>query len=157
MTAEQQLKLQALLDGELPEKEARETAAWVARDAEAADLARELRQTRQALADAEPGLRVAESREFYWSRIERDIRRLEQAPTLSQPVSVLARLRRLLVPVSAVAALVVIVLATGLWVGFWGRPIRPDTEMTMADSGAFTYHDYANGTTLVWLDYPAER
>ena len=51
MTEEQQLKLQAFVDGELPEADAREVAAHVARDAEAADLLAELRHTRQALAD----------------------------------------------------------------------------------------------------------
>ena len=29
-------------------------------------------------------------------------------------------------------------------------------ETALADSGAFTYHDYSAGATLVWLSYPAE-
>ena len=31
------------------------------------------------------------------------------------------------------------------------------TETALADPGAFTYRDYASGTTLVWLSYPAEN
>ena len=30
-------------------------------------------------------------------------------------------------------------------------------ETALADAGAFTYRDYAAGTTLVWLSYPAEN
>jgi anti-sigma factor RsiW len=157
MTSEQQLKLQALLDGELGEKEARETASWVARDAEASDLLRELRQTSQALADFEPEQKVPESREFFWARIERGIQQLEPAPASPQPVSVLALLRRFLVPACALVALVFIGMIAGLQSGILRPGQRPETEMALGDSGTFTYHDYANGTTLVWLDYPAER
>ncbi len=39
MTNEQQLKLQAFLDGELPEHEAREILAWTQRDGDAAVVA----------------------------------------------------------------------------------------------------------------------
>jgi anti-sigma factor RsiW len=156
MTEEQQLKLQAFLDGELPEKEARAAAAWVARDAEAADLLKELRQTRQAVAGFEAGVKVPESREFYWSKIERAIQRLEPTPRASQSVSFISWLRRLAVPASAVAVLAVAAMIAG---GRFSRlaPGRgPAAEMAAAESGTFTYRDYANGTTLVWLTYPAE-
>ena len=43
MKQEQEFKLQAYLDGELPEAEARQVADWVAKDAEAAALLSELR------------------------------------------------------------------------------------------------------------------
>ena len=47
MTNEQQLKLQAFLDGELPEREAREILAWTQRDSAAAALLAELKNTRR--------------------------------------------------------------------------------------------------------------
>src|SRR5688572_6098577 len=97
MTEDQQLKLQAFLDGELSEKEAREMASWLARDAEATALAGELRNTRKALKDSEPNIRVPESREFYWSKIQREIER-EPAPAPERSASVFGILRRLLVP-----------------------------------------------------------
>jgi anti-sigma factor RsiW len=156
MTSEQQLKLQAFLDGELPEKEARDAAALVARDAEAADLVAELRNTRRALAGFEPGLKVPESRECYWSRIERLIQRLEPAPATAPSVSFFGRSRRFLVPTGAVAALVIVAAVAVLELGRPGVLARPETEMTSPDSAAFTYQDDANGTTLVWLSYPAE-
>jgi anti-sigma factor RsiW len=157
MTEEQQLRLQAFLDSELTEKEARETAAWVARDGEAANLVRELRQTRQALADFEPSLRLPESREFFWARIERDIKRLEPVPARRARASFLDVLRRFLAPAGAVAALVIIGLFAGQQSGLFKPAYRVESETALSDPGTFTYHDYANGTTLVWLDYPAER
>ena len=107
-----QLKLQAWLDGELPEAEAREVAAQVARDREGAALAEELRNTRQALAGFEADVRLPESREFYWSKIAREIQRLEAAPPKPAPQeSPFALFRRWLVPASAVALVVIAGLA----------------------------------------------
>ena len=152
MDHEAQLKLQAFLDGELPENDARAVAALVARDAEAAALLRELRHTRQALAGFETA-KLPESREFYWSKIQREIERQEPVPDTAETASLFIWLRRFLLPASAVAALAIAVMIAGRW----GSAAGPDTEMTLADSGTFTYHDFANGTTLVWLSYPAER
>jgi len=157
MTEEQQLKLQSFLDGELPDQEAREVAAWVARDADATALLGELRNTRRALANFEPALKLPESREFFWSKIERELQRLEPASSApSRPASLRMLLRRLLVPVAGVAVVLVVVIG-GLRSGMWKPSWRgSEAEMTMADASAFTYQDYANGTTLVWISYPAE-
>jgi len=151
MNEEQQLKLQAFLDGELSEGEAREVAVWVARDRDATALLAELRNTRQALAGFEADLKVPESREFYWSKIAREIERVEPERQPVQAVSLFAAFRRLLVPATALAALALALILVGVQ-----KAAAPDTEITVADSGAFTYHDYDNGTTLVWLSYPAE-
>jgi hypothetical protein len=157
MTEEQQLNLQAFLDGELPEQEARTVAAWVAGDAEATRLLTELRHTRNAIAHSEPDLRLPETREFYWSKIERDIQRLEPDLRAAEPVSRFVRLRRFLAPGVALATLVVAAAFVIVQLNVLKPSAGPDTEMALADSGTFTYHDYANGTTLVWLGYPAER
>ena len=52
MDYDKQLKLQAFLDEELSESEAREVASWLAQDQEATLLLAEMRNTRQALLDA---------------------------------------------------------------------------------------------------------
>ena len=78
MEYDAQLKLQAWLDGELPEAEAKEVAKWVAQDPEAALLQGELKNTRQALAAGEKPMQLPESREFFWSKIEREISRTRQ-------------------------------------------------------------------------------
>ena len=77
MNEELPIKLQALLDGELPETEARAMLNLIARDAEAAALHTELKNTRQALAKFERPIQLPESREFYWSKIAREIERAE--------------------------------------------------------------------------------
>src|SRR6516225_9527498 len=109
MTDEQQLTLQAFLDCELSDKDAREVAAWVAGDADATALLGELRNTRRALANFEPALKVPESREFYWSKIQREIQRREPepAPAPARSVSLLALLRRVLMPVGGLAVLAI--------------------------------------------------
>jgi|SRR5436190_172421 len=152
MNEEQQLKLQAFLDGELSEDEARATAAWVARDAEATALLGELRNTRKALADFEPDVKLPESREFYWSKIEREIQRLEPAPRPVQGPSLAGWLRRLLVPAGAVAVL----LVAGI-LAVHPTNAKPSTDAALSDAGAFTYRDQAQGMTVVWLSYPAEK
>jgi anti-sigma factor RsiW len=151
MENDAQLKLQAYLDGELPESEAREVANWLARDKEAVALHAELRNTRQALVGFEIGVALPESREFFWSKVEREIQRLEKpAPERPKP-SWFSAWRRLLVPAAALAALVLAgqVLLT--------QSPGEGLATTSADPGTFTYRDYASGTTLVWLSYPAEN
>jgi anti-sigma factor RsiW len=150
MDFDAQLKLQAYLDGELPEAEAREVGNWLARDREAVALHTELRNTRQALVGFEVGAELPESREFFWSKIEREIQRLKPPEPAARTVPLLARLRRLLVPVSGLALLLLAGLLTLNPAG------QPGSEMETDDSGAFVYHDDAAGATLVWLSYPAE-
>jgi anti-sigma factor RsiW len=153
MEYEEQLKVQACLDGELPEPEAREAANRLARDPEAAALMKELRMTRQALVGFEAGLRVPESREFYWSKIQRQIERAERpAPEPAAAVPWLVGLRRFLAPAAAVAMLVF----GGLVVVRHSGTMAPG-GMETTEAGAFTYRDYAAGATLVWLSYPAEN
>ena len=155
MDYDSQLKLQALLDGELPEVEASKVAQWLARDPEAAALSEELRNTRAALAGFETGIQLPESREFFWSKVQRDIQRLETPAAKPASVPLSALLRRFLVPASAIAMVVIAgVMLTRP--GPSGLTPAAEIETALADSGAFTYRDYSAGATLVWLSYPAD-
>lgn len=150
---EAQLKLQAFLDGELPEAQACVVAEGLARDPEGAALLAELQNTRQALAGFEAPIKLPESREFYWSKIKREIERLEKPAADPVPrVAWVVRLRRALVPAGSLALLAIVGLLTV-------RPSvpPPSLETASADSGAFSYRDYAAGATLVWLSYPADN
>lgn len=153
MDYQDQLKLQAYLDGELPEAEAREIANRVTRDQAAAALAAELRQTRQALGGFEQDLRLPESRDFYWSKIKRDIEREQAALPVAAGPSLIARLRRFLVPAAGLALLVIAGLVATQTSSEQGAPI----ETALADPGAMIYHDYSAGATFVWLSYPADK
>ena len=152
MDQDAQLKLQAFLDGELPEAEAAEVARWLARDREAVALLGELRQTRQALAGFENGIRLPESREFYWSKIQRGIESLEAPAPKPAPPPLLARWLRFLAPAGALAGLVAAgLLAIHTHSGVTGM------ETAMLDTGAITYRDDDSGATVVWFSYPAEN
>jgi hypothetical protein len=157
MDRDEQLKLQAFLDGELREGEASEAARWVARDREAAAMLEELRHTREALAGFEGGIQLPESREFFWSKVQRDIQRLETPAPGPVRTPLLTLLRRFLVPASALAlvfaATLILIRPAGPFEGTAGT----DIETALSDSGAFTYRDYSAGTTLVWLTYPADN
>jgi anti-sigma factor RsiW len=155
MNYETQLKLQSLLDGELPESDAREVAAQVARDPEAAALLAELRHTREAVAGFESGIRLPESREFYWSKIQREIDRLQPRTAPKAPaLSLWNYLRRLAVPATALALVAIagFVASRGVQRGAAGF-----TEISTSDTEALTYRDFSADTTLVWLSYPADN
>ncbi|MDW8308873.1 MAG: hypothetical protein RMK20_05820 [Verrucomicrobiales bacterium] len=157
MNRDQALKLQAYADGELPPGDAAELERWLAADPEARALLEEIRHTREALRVYQAEVRLPESREFYWSKIEREIRRLE-APARVRPqasTGVWALVQRWL-PLAGAAAVIVL----GLMVWERSRSDRlaeVSAEFALADAEGFTYQDYANGITLVWLPYPAEN
>jgi anti-sigma factor RsiW len=162
MSEEQQLKLQAYLDGELPEREAREILKWTQRDGEAAALLAELKNTRQAMAGAAPQMQVPESREFYWSKIAREVQYPKPQRTSATDGAIFAALRRFLLPASAVATLVI----AGLFAHFNTPNLglesvadadTPTVETAMADSDATTYRDASEGTTLVWFSSTADN
>ncbi len=108
MNWEDQLKVQAFLDGQLPPDEAETTAAWIQRDPAAAALLAELRGTRQAVRLAQGPVMLAESREFYWSKIAQDIARSERRFPIRSKPGLLARLRILVLPIAALVVLVVV-------------------------------------------------
>jgi anti-sigma factor RsiW len=157
MNQDLNIKLQALLDGELPEREAAELRQLLERDAEARDLVSELRATQAALKDFESDLKVPESREFYWSKIQREINRREAPARPAPAVSWVHTLRRWLVPVSSVAVIAIVGLVSLLQSPLMHSPVPGASEVAMTEANAFTYRDFNSGTTLVWLDYPAEN
>jgi len=157
MNYEDQLKLQAYLDGELPEAEAREVANWLAKDREAVALHAELRNTRQAMVGLEIGTELPESREFFWSKIEREIEGVERPAPVRPAPSMFAAWRRVLRPAAAFAALVIAAVVVNNEFNIVGRPGVAKLEASRSDPGTFTYHDFSAGATLVWLSYPAEE
>ena len=115
----------------------------------------ELRNTRQAFTGAEVGIELPESREFFWSKIKRDIERLQPAEAAEPAHSLFAAWRRLLVPAGAIAALAVAVLIANHQV-ITESGLQTRLEATRSDPNTFTYRDYSGGATLVWLSYPAD-
>jgi len=145
------LKLQAHLDGELSPAEARQVEERLASDPQARALFAELAAMASVLAEFETEVCLPESREFFWSKVEREIRRESSRPQVAPRPPFWAGWRRWLVPAGAVATVALsALLAT--------RPgLLPAVQADIADPGAFTYRDFAARTTLVWLSYPAEN
>jgi len=149
------LKVQAFVDGELPESEQGAIAALIARDSDVAALVRELKQTRQALAGFETGPALPESREFYWSKIQREIERFPREQPLPERASWASLLLRWLLPATCVAVLV----AAGVLLQRHGG--NGDDEVIWqaanSDVNAFTYRDYNEGMTVMWLSYTPDN
>jgi anti-sigma factor RsiW len=149
MDFETELKLQAYLDGELPEAEARDVAKLLAQDQETVLLLGELRNTRQAIKGSETIVQLPESREFYWSKIEREIERLDQPERVEQKRPFIFRLQRFLVPVSGAVAVAVFLGITLLNSGT-GTALG-ETELATEDMGAITFRSESEGMTTIWL------
>ncbi len=151
MDQDWQLKVQSFVDGQLNEAGMSEIAALIARDPDVAALVRELKHTRQALAGGESLRPLPESREFYWSKIERQIARMEPESSVPVTASSLVLLRRWLLPAGGVATLV----AVGFFLaGGSGTQAGSQWQAEYAGVSALTYYDYEEGTTLMWLTYP---
>jgi hypothetical protein len=149
--------LQAYLDGELPSGETQAVVDLVAQNGDLRALLGELTHTHRALAGFEGEIKLPETREFYWSKIARDIQRQEKGVTERSSASFLTLLRRLAVPSGVLIALLVGGLVIKRELGNDPRFEVIETDTAQADAGTFTYHDFASGTTLVWLSYPAEN
>jgi len=155
MKFETQIKIQAFLDGELPEAEAREITALIAQDGDAAALHAELKHTRQAMTGAEEPRLLPETREFYWSKIQREIERGERAAVAAPAPSVWTMLRAWFRPVGVMAVVALIALLALVQSGLPGHSGAVVASLT--DDDAITFQDQASGTTFVWFSYPAEN
>jgi anti-sigma factor RsiW len=146
------LQVQAYLDGELSSRQARQVEALIESNPAARTVLEDLRACDALLAVAAEPRPVPASREFYWSGIRKAIEKETVVAPERRGLDILAQLRRLWMPMGAVAALALAVLITL-------QPGRTSAhlEASIADPAAFTYRDFANGTTFVWLTYPAEN
>jgi anti-sigma factor RsiW len=142
-----ELKVQAWLDGELPDDEARQLGEWIARDPEAAALAAELGCIRQAMTRQETAVTLDESREFYWSKIHRQIQR---EAGVARPIALpwYARWRKYMGPLAGVAALGCVLLLT---VTRSGSSAFDEISSTGEGMEAVTFHDQSAQMTVVWL------
>jgi anti-sigma-K factor RskA len=140
-----EFKLQAWLDGELSGSEAQAIEREVAADADVARLAAELRTVKSAMAGNETARVVPETREFYWSKIQRQIERESAQPA---PARRMAVWRHWLSPLAGLAGLAcILILAI--------KPGTPATFDEISSTGegmeAVTFHDQSAGMTVVWL------
>jgi anti-sigma factor RsiW len=147
MNNDLQLKVQAWVDGELSDHEARKIGEWIASDAEASALAAELGSVKEAMSNNEIAVTLTDSRDFYWSKIERQIQR-EAAMAAPRKMPWFAGWRRFLAPACGVAALACVLLVA---VRQAGTPNFDEISSTIDGMEAVTFHDQSSQTTIVWL------
>ena len=145
-----ELKLQAYLDGELSAREAAEVEGRLAQDQEGKALLAELRNTKTAMSAGELEVKLPETREFYWSKIEREIERQSQPAAAAPKLSWFAWVQRHLLPVSGVALLSCL-LAVMLIHSEKLSSQYGETEVASDDMGSYTFRDQQQKMTMVWL------
>ena len=154
---ETQLKLQAYLDGELSAGEAKAIADLLASEPGAQALYQELRIARSLLSGNELERKLPESREFYWSKIQRQIERVES--TLTDGVAEPEAPRwwtRFLAPVGVLAGLTIFVVVA-LRSPEGGRSFLAlddshEIETPLEETSSFSFRSEAAAMTVVWVD-----
>lgn len=153
MNHETELRIQAWLDGELAEPEAREAALEAQRDPAFPPLVAELKRTKAILQGNELPRAVPETREFYWSKIERAIRAAEPVPAAETAEREgWSLLVRFLAPAAVVAAFTLL-LAVPTLRGKWGQPVPAvaEIESPLEDISMYTFRSEAEGMTVYWI------
>lgn len=156
MKNEDLLRIQAYLDGELTPEESRSAEVWLQSYPDAQKVLSELRQTNRLLAGNELSATLPETREFYWSKIEREISRHEAKKDVDD-APVLARWWvRFLLPSAGVAILILLAL-------FFAKPLVTgqlasyfhEIETPLEEASAISFHSQAAAMTVVWIDSEA--
>ena len=149
---ESKLKLQAHLDNELSGGELRKVAAWLDQDAEARALYTQLRDVKAIVQGNELEVHLPESRDFYWSKIERSIR---QAPVQQAPQRFLSGYPwwvRVFAPALGVAMLLVAAVSlVKLGTAPTTLSYLHEIETPLEDTSAISFHSQAAGMTVVWV------
>ncbi|HAV64155.1 MAG TPA: hypothetical protein DCY13_17540 [Verrucomicrobiales bacterium] len=150
MNEQEQLKLQAYLDGELTGRDRREVTAWLDAREDARAMLTNLQHVRAALRGNEPEHRLDCTREFYWQNIARGIESAFQEPGAGVMELVLRWLRhhlRQLATAGIGMALVIFAFT------FVAGDVQADSEWEVLhpDTGMVNYRDYQNGLTVVMV------
>lgn len=154
ITLEQKLKIQAYLDGELSQSEAKKVEFLIASDNEAKQIFEELKCATDLLQNNEPEIKMPISRELFWNRIYNEIQKSED-----ESISVFDYIRHLkylllntkyLVPVAAaIIALVSIFLIKDI-----AQPIEDylvSIETTSEEVGSYSFRVQSENMFVVWI------
>lgn len=149
MNHNSELELQSYLDGELSPREAARVAEWLTSDAEARNLFAELQNTKGAVLQNELELKLPESREFYWSKIERQIQREAQQERRVAATSPVFAWRKFFMPLAGAVAMLALLMVSVK--SFSPSANFDEITSTSDDMEALTFHDQSAGMTVVWL------
>jgi hypothetical protein len=142
---DQQLRIQAGLDGELSVREAQRMAEVLGGDPAAGPLLAELGIVKSALAGNEPERQVLQSRDFYWSQIAQAIAR--EAEVERRRRERISKWIWRFAPASGFALCLLILPMIA-------RDEHPfhhnEVEAVLASVGTLNYRDPQAGLTVVW-------
>ena len=161
MKFDQELQIQAYLDGELSTRETRDVEQLLAADREAQALLAELKMTRSALEGNEPEIAVPDTREFYWSQIQRRINSEVPAEAAAQVPFWLAW-RRYFAPLAGVAIVALLAVFSIRVVDFPNDPnsYSAEVENLSEHSTSISFRHQSENMFVVWVspkDQPAEE
>jgi anti-sigma factor RsiW len=151
MNERKSLELQAYLDQELSPRQAEKVAAWLEQDGQARALHAELKVIRSTLSGNELETKLPESREFYWSKIERAIR---ERPAKPRPLFLPGYpwWVRYLAPALGAALLVMGTLSmVRLSTSPTSMSYLNEIETPLDDTTAISFHSQTAGMTVVWV------
>jgi anti-sigma factor RsiW len=150
------IELQAYLDGELNERDAARVAKLIETDAEARGLFTELQQTSAMLKANEPEMRLPESREFFWSKIEREIARTEAVPVVASGGSWFSFVRRHFAALSGATVAAALVMFAVVQMNVVSPSLLEEIDNPLEDTGSFAFRSESQQLTLVWISNPAD-
>ena len=144
MSDRQLLEIMAYADGELDASRRLEVEKRIAEDPSAAALHRELTASAALLRAHEPLGTVPETREFYWSQIQRRIAAEEQAEARARaPKAPAFGWLRWLAPAIGAAAVALVVT-------YQQRP--GPTILAVGEASSMTFTSEADGVTISWIN-----
>lgn len=147
------LQVQAYLDGELSSAEARHIEELLEQNPGLRALSKELSHVGACLKEHELAVPVPESREFYWSKISREIQRT--APSPSAPAGPrIAWWLRFGLPLGATALLAGLLVLRSTVGGPSSQylAIGHEIETPLTDMDSITFRSEAARMTVVWVD-----
>jgi len=153
---ETQLKIQALVDGELTGREAEELRARLESDAGLRALHARLTAVRGLMAGAELPRTLPESGDFHWSQISQAIGRGErEARRLAKPATRANWLLRWVMSLAGVACLVLVLSLQQTTMPDLNILLGGDHELELTDDeiDVMTFNTGDDTMSIVWLDY----
>lgn len=153
MNGDLELKLQAYLDGEVGRREAARVEAWLEDNDEAKALLTELRMTKQALAvGGELPRTLPQSGDFYWSKIQREIARVEQDSESAEEPAWMAVMRRFFAPAAGVALLLLLTFVSFKTFTSGADPAEiAVVEIPSEHIGAYSFRSESENMFVVWV------
>ena len=156
MNRDTQLKVQAYLDNELSSGDARSVSKLISSDTYARELYQELKATKEMVMENEPIIPLPESRDFYWSQIQRRIAAAERQPVAPPLRPWWLRIMAPALGTAALFALLLTVVDTNkqkpIVASQTARASDPLHQLEQSsDVSTITFRSEAEGVTVVWI------